>query len=233
MRFRTRQVMLALSFAAGLGVAACGSASTASSHGSGTPEVSAKTIVDAATVSVAGRQERILVTGGGMTLYYFTADQDGKMLACSGSCLTAWPPDLLPHGASPSSQGSLPGKLGTIERPDGTRQVTYDGWPLYRFGGDKARGDANGQGVSNQWFAATAQVPETVPPPPTPTPAPTPAPTPTPAPPPAAPPAAAPPPAAPPAVAPRPVTAPPPPPPAFNDHDIDNNGGSSDGDGNG
>lgn len=231
MRFRTRQVMLALSFAAGLGVAACGSASSASSHGSGTPQAAAKTVVDAATVSVAGHQERILETSGGMTLYYFTADQDGKMLACTGSCLAVWLPDLLPHGATLASQGSLPGKLGTIDRPGGARQVTYDGWPLYRFNGDKARGDVNGQGVSNQWFAATAGVPEMVPPPPTPTPAPTPAPTPTPAP--AAPPAAAPPPAAPPVVAPKPVTAPPPPPPAFNDHDIDNNGGPSDGDGNG
>lgn len=221
MRFRTRQVMLALSFAAGLGVAACGGASSASSHGSGTPQA-ARSTVGTATVSVAGQQERILVTNDGRTLYYFTPDQDGATLACAGACLTTWLPDVLPQGAKVASNGSLPAKLGTIARPDGTRQVTYDGWPLYRFAGDTARGAVNGQGMSGQWFAATTQVPESVPPPPTPTPAPTPAPTPTPTPTPA--PAAA---------APPPPVSQPPAPPAFNDRDGDNNGAPSDGDGNG
>jgi predicted lipoprotein with Yx(FWY)xxD motif len=172
-------------------------------------------------------QERILVTSGGRTLYYFTPDNHGAMFACTGSCLTAWKPDVLPHGGKLASQGSLPGMLSTIARPDGTRQVTYDGWPLYSFTGDKARGDVNGQGMGNQWFAATTQVPEVVP---TPTPAPTPVPTPTPAPTPTPMPA----PAQPaPAAAPPPAATQPPAPPAFNDGDSDNRGAPSDGDGNG
>jgi len=218
MRFNPRQVVLAVSVAAGLGIAACGSANSV-----GTPQAT-KFTVESATVSVGGQQERVLVTSGGMTLYYFTSDEAGQMLACSGACLAAWPPDLLPHGDSLAGQGSLPGTLSTITRPDGTRQVTYDGWPLYRFAGDKARGDVKGQGTAGKWFAATAQVPEMVPTPtPAPTPPPTPPPTPTPTPAPAPPPAAAPPPPA----------SQPPAPPAFNDGDGDNRGAPSDGDGNG
>lgn len=36
-------------------------------------------------------------------------------------------------------------KLGTARRPDGVRQVTYDGWPLYTFRNDVRPGQATGQ----------------------------------------------------------------------------------------
>ncbi|HUN38126.1 MAG TPA: hypothetical protein VMU95_39550 [Trebonia sp.] len=36
--------------------------------------------------------------------------------------------------------------LSTITRSDGTKQVTYDGHPLYYFAGDSSAGQANGQG---------------------------------------------------------------------------------------
>ena len=48
--------------------------------------------------------------------------------------------------------------LGTIRRPDGTRQVTYARHPLYRFSGDTRRGDTNGEGLRDfgaGWFALT------------------------------------------------------------------------------
>ena len=36
------------------------------------------------------------------------------------------------------------------------RQVAYNGHLLYTFVGDKAAGDANGQGLGNIWFAVSA-----------------------------------------------------------------------------
>jgi len=47
------------------------------------------------------------------------------------------------------------GTLGSIERPDGTYQVTYNDLPLYYFTGDKQSGDTNGQGVAGLWSVVT------------------------------------------------------------------------------
>ena len=43
----------------------------------------------------------------------------------------------------------------TIDRGNGEMQLAVDGRPLYRFSGDAATGDANGQGVGEVWFVAT------------------------------------------------------------------------------
>ena len=45
---------------------------------------------------------------------------------------------------------------GTVERRDGTQQVTYRDLPLYRFSGDKAEGDIQGQGLSDVWWVVDA-----------------------------------------------------------------------------
>ncbi len=54
-----------------------------------------------------------------------------------------------------------PGKFSLVTRDDGTKQVAYNGSPLYRYTPDKAPGDTNGQGVGNVWFVATASTPVT------------------------------------------------------------------------
>ena len=60
-----------------------------------------------------------------------------------------WPP-LLTSGPAPVTTGAAQASLvGTSPRADGTRQVTYDGHPLYYFAGDKAPGDVTGQGIHN------------------------------------------------------------------------------------
>jgi predicted lipoprotein with Yx(FWY)xxD motif len=45
--------------------------------------------------------------------------------------------------------------LGTVERPDGSIQATYNGWPLYYFAGDPGAGDVNGQGVNDIWWVVS------------------------------------------------------------------------------
>jgi predicted lipoprotein with Yx(FWY)xxD motif len=55
-----------------------------------------------------------------------------------------WPPVT---GAAAASPG-LPGRIGTITRTGGARQLTYDGHPLYTYIGDRAPGQANGSNLN-------------------------------------------------------------------------------------
>ena len=89
-----------------------------------------------------------LVDGAGRTLYLFEADT-GTTSTCSGACAQVWPP-LLAQGSAPAATGAArAGLVGTSARADGTQQVTYAGHPLYYFAGDKAPGEAKGQGIHN------------------------------------------------------------------------------------
>jgi predicted lipoprotein with Yx(FWY)xxD motif len=139
--------------AAGVMVAACGSSPAASVSSSPTPSTQAVVAVEVKTVK--GQTEPVLVNASAQTLYYLTADTS-TTVACSGQCVTFWPPLLLPAG-DPGSGSSLPGKLTVLTDPNG-RQVLYNGHPLYAFVKDKASGDANGEGVNafgGTWHPAT------------------------------------------------------------------------------
>jgi predicted lipoprotein with Yx(FWY)xxD motif len=88
----------------------------------------------------------VLVNSEGRTLYAFSGD--AKAPTCEGACAKAWPPLLDENGEPQPSNGTAAARLGTVERPDGTTQVTYAGHPLYSFGGDKLPGQAEGNGES-------------------------------------------------------------------------------------
>jgi predicted lipoprotein with Yx(FWY)xxD motif len=95
-----------------------------------------------------------LVDSKGMTLYIFLNDTP-NVSNCSGTCATNWPP-FLTNGVPVAGTGLNASLLGTINRADGSNQVTYNGWPLYYFAGDKAVGDIKGEGVKNLWYVITA-----------------------------------------------------------------------------
>jgi predicted lipoprotein with Yx(FWY)xxD motif len=94
------------------------------------------------------------------TLYVFRRDYPGAS-HCYDECAANWPPYIIQQDiiqqdiiqqAGPTIEAGLTGLVGVITRPDGTRQVTYNGWPLYYFAGDLNPGDANGDGVNNNWY---------------------------------------------------------------------------------
>jgi predicted lipoprotein with Yx(FWY)xxD motif len=86
----------------------------------------------------------------GYTLYYYAEDKPGSgKSVCTGSCAKAWPPLTAPVGAPAGVR--LPGPLGMITRPGGVRQVTLNGYPLYTYAGDKAPGQATGNGIEGTW----------------------------------------------------------------------------------
>jgi predicted lipoprotein with Yx(FWY)xxD motif len=103
----------------------------------------------------------LLVDGRGMTLYVSTRDAPDAS-ACFGACSQVWPP-LLAGAGDPVPGEGLRVPLGTLARPDGGRQVTYAGRPLYLFSQDVSPGDANGQGFDGVWFVSPILSPTTQP----------------------------------------------------------------------
>src|SRR5262249_2367724 len=107
-----------------------------------------------------------LVDGTGRTLYLFERDipagagQDASSNCVANpdpkkSCVAFWP---IFHPAPPVVPGIDKADVGEIMRPDGLKQTTYKGFPLYTYAGDKNPGDtmgdaSNGGGTVPVWYA--------------------------------------------------------------------------------
>src|SRR6266496_3091416 len=77
----------------------------------------------AATVKTATSPlGRIIVDGGGRTLYLFEKDRRGHS-ACTRACATYWPP-LLAQAKPTAGRGVERALLGVTRRANGTKQVT-------------------------------------------------------------------------------------------------------------
>ena len=143
----------------GLIAAACNDNSSGGAYGAGGSSTSTSSggAMTAATVSTAkvGDLGTVLVDGDGMTLYLFENDT-GMTSTCTDTCASTWPA-LTTSGDANATAGAESSMLGTTTRDDGSTQVTYDGHPLYLYSGDTAAGQANGEGISNVWFAVTTQ----------------------------------------------------------------------------
>lgn len=130
------------------GASSSGAASTAPSSG---PAQSSKASAAVELKTGSSPEGSIVVDAKGMSLYFFTKDtKDSGSSACTGSCLVQWPPLTTTSGA-PTAEG-VTGKLGTITTPDGKKQVTLNGMPLYYFAKDTKPGDVLGQGVGGVWY---------------------------------------------------------------------------------
>jgi predicted lipoprotein with Yx(FWY)xxD motif len=94
----------------------------------------------------------VLTDREGLTLYSLSVEKHGRFV-CTGSCLATWHPLVVAAGVRPTG----PVALGTVKRPDGRRQVTFEGRPLYTFDEDSKKGDAKGEGFKDvgTWHAAT------------------------------------------------------------------------------
>ena len=120
-----------------------GGSSAASTSGASSASRSGATTV----TTKASKFGTILAAGSKqLTVYLFDGDH-GSGSNCSGGCATAWPP-VTTTAAPIAGGGALSADLATITRSDGTKQVTYNGHPLYFFIRDKDSGDAYGEGVT-------------------------------------------------------------------------------------
>lgn len=155
---RTAGLLAALTLT-GVGLAACGpggggygsAGTTSSSAAAG----SSKAVSGGATLKTASTSlGTVVVDSAGKTVYAFDKDMmNSGTSACTGGCAGLWPA-VTTTATSPTVTG-VSAKVGTISRPDGTKQVTLDGHPIYTYSGDSGPGAVSGQGVMGIWWVLT------------------------------------------------------------------------------
>src|SRR5438874_2348381 len=116
-------------------VAALSVASSTMAVGWSAPTVSAK----------SSKYGKVLFDSRGFVLYAFSKDRHRS--ACSGACAKKWPPYVV-RGGFRAAAGIKASLLATVVRPDGSRQVTYAGRPLYHYFGDTKPGQIRCQNAS-------------------------------------------------------------------------------------
>ena len=116
-------------------------------------EIAAESPVGLLGVDTLPAGGAFLTDAAGRALY--TLEDEDEPSACVDACATAWPPytrtateELAP---SVLGVGLDPELIGSVQRPDGTEQVTYDGQPLYFYARDTAPGQAAGHDVTDEW----------------------------------------------------------------------------------
>jgi predicted lipoprotein with Yx(FWY)xxD motif len=101
----------------------------------------------------------VLADAEGQTLY--SADVEMSRIRCTGACTSFWDPVNASANEARSAAADLDLELGTVKRPEGERQLTFEGLPLYTFteegprqlDGDPFVDDFNGTRFA--WAAAT------------------------------------------------------------------------------
>jgi predicted lipoprotein with Yx(FWY)xxD motif len=96
----------------------------------------------------------VLVDRSGKTLYSPQQEAHGTIM-CTGGCLSFWFPVPATAGATVHAPAGVTGVLGTIHRPGGLTQLTYNGKPLYTFLLDQAPGQAHGNNFTDHFGSAS------------------------------------------------------------------------------
>jgi predicted lipoprotein with Yx(FWY)xxD motif len=89
----------------------------------------------------------VLADRAGTTLYLLSTEAGRRLHCTSSACLANWPPLLVSKGVKVEIAAGVKGKIGTVARSATTRQVTFNGYPVYGFIGDSGRGQTNGEKI--------------------------------------------------------------------------------------
>jgi len=90
----------------------------------------------------------VLAEANGQVVYTYSKDSKGGLPTCTGSCATTWPAATGVPKAGPAD--TFPAAFGVVKGAGGVEQITYDGYPLYRFAGAKPLSTA-GNGIGGVW----------------------------------------------------------------------------------
>jgi predicted lipoprotein with Yx(FWY)xxD motif len=92
----------------------------------------------------------VVATSKGQVVYDY-ADDTPTTSACTWtSCVPDWPP--LTVAGIPSATPGITAPLAVITGPNGVRQLTLGGHPLYTFVGDLHPGDIRDQAIGSDWY---------------------------------------------------------------------------------
>ena len=121
------------------------------------PELSEDEVTTELNAAKVKRMGETVQNEDGFVLYRFDKDKVKPEVVsnCKGDCEKVWPPALVNKGEEPKLEGVDADLVGTVEREDGTLQLTLDKWPLYTYIGDKKPGQWKGQNVASTWFVVT------------------------------------------------------------------------------
>jgi predicted lipoprotein with Yx(FWY)xxD motif len=135
---------LGIATSATLALAACGGGGSSGGAATAAGPATSSNTVSVRQLSGVGS---VLVDHTAKALYSSDLEARGKIV-CDGACTAFWKPLTLGAGQATASAGA--GKLGVITRPDGSRQVTANGKPLYTFVRDSP-GKATGNGFTDDF----------------------------------------------------------------------------------
>jgi len=101
---------------------------------------------------VSSSKGKIFANLAGLSLYTFDNDTT-RASTCFDACAERWPALTVP------SADGIEAPFGLTTRPDGKKQVTLNGDPLYTFFNDAAPGDVKGDGIGGVWHLARPSAP--------------------------------------------------------------------------
>jgi len=141
---------------------ACGGSSSSSSSSSaagnpgstptagGQPSGQATFPSPGTTVLIVERSRAgwVLAEASGLVVYTYGGDTKGGSPTCTGGCAAFWP--AVTGVPMVSVADTLPGTLGTVTMPNGGKQITYNGYPLYTLKGAGVL-STKGNGMEGKW----------------------------------------------------------------------------------
>jgi predicted lipoprotein with Yx(FWY)xxD motif len=133
----------ATAIAAALAIGACGGGGGGGGGSAAAP--SGGETVATSQISGVGR---VLVDQSGKPIYTSDQEASGKIVCATSACTTFWKP--VEASRQMPSGDSATGKLGVVRRPDGSKQLTANGRPLYTFAEDSP-GQSTGDGFTDDF----------------------------------------------------------------------------------
>ena len=90
----------------------------------------------------------VLAEANHQVVYTYSKDKKGGTPTCTGTCAATWIPATGTPQAGPADV--FPGQFGLVTRSDGSKQITYNGYPLYLLKGAQPL-TTTGNGMDGVW----------------------------------------------------------------------------------